>query len=104
MCMAGVRVSARDVRLVLVGLRLMSTAIIASLDEKHGALRVLKAFRTEKCVVRERWFYAGQKAGAQKNLLNGLALLREKSNGTMEVCTEKRLLPFGCLMSAESES
>lgn len=68
------------------------------LDEYHGALNLLLAWRTERCVLRDQRVCAGQELGAQKQLLNSFLLSREKSRGKKNLWVEKVLLLFRCLM------
>lgn len=65
-CVDGVPGLDRDVRMVVANLAFMGGGFYSSLDEYDGALDVLRAWRTERCVLHEQRVYADQNFGAQK--------------------------------------
>lgn len=73
------------------------------LDDSDGASRVSRAWRSEERLLLEQWFYASQKVGAQKKLLNSIVLIRGKSDGKEEAWAGRVIMLFWCLMRERIE-
>lgn len=66
-CVDEARVFEGRVRVVFVSLRLISTRLSSGLVKCNGALSVLRASRTEGCVLRKRRVYAREDFGLMKS-------------------------------------
>lgn len=103
MCADGVHVSDGEARVASVKSGLIAGGFSPCLDEYDAALNLLKVWRTERCVLREKVVYVGQESGAQNKLLSSSVLIRGKNNEKKEVRVGKVLLLTQCLMKEESE-
>lgn len=80
MCEDVVPGSDGDVRMVFVKSGLVNARFCRSLDDCDGTRNVLRGWLTKKCALRKQRARAGREFEAQKMLLNGLVLIRKKSD------------------------
>lgn len=80
MCVHGVRLLDADVRKMFPKSRFIGRRLSSSLFDYDGALVILRARRTKRCILRQKKIYAGQGTGGHKRLLSSSVLIRRKSD------------------------
>lgn len=81
-CADGVRMFDVIVEMAFVKSGFRSGGNHSSLDDCDGPYSVVRAWRTERCVLREKTEFAGQKCQGPKRVLNSFLTVRRKETDT----------------------